>query len=601
MHLKTMGVLAAALMLVFAGVGCSRESYTTIAINGDGTVKMTEDFARSRSDVEGASWGPSPVDSADDEDADGPAPTASPVHAEPAPSATDTANGAAPDKGGASAGEKAASVSQAEKDARLEAEIRKALKPSPSENGSEPTYNFKIDSVEVGPEIVRARTTRSYKTLSDFVADSRDVFENTGLSHMTAEKDDAGKLRITLSLPAEAAEITATNLRVTRAQFLGNKFKGSLKFVMPGKVLSSSLPEVRDNETWIEIDAAKPESFDAAAKIVQEKLVIVAEPGPLAMAGFPLDSEKLAAAAAERRLEAAGPPILPAGPGYAAEALGVTTTMIHVFPEGRKFAAERFPSLLRDGAEGCSVEAELFPPRGRTLIDIQNVRALRAVDDVGREVKVPDAGGPGRREAAWGSVKSGGKSAGITLRVGLPVPGAKAFARIEAEAIVSTFAAWKEHPVADLKADPKAAIDLGDLVPGAKIVIVQIKESPRAGYDADPSPYINDGRPAAGRFAINGAVTGTVTFKITGPKAIEQFTFDLKTADGENLRAYNSSSNRFAAGGQSTRTIVTTYEHTSSLAPGAAAGKSKLVLVVRSPDGLKRERVKFTLEAVDLY
>jgi hypothetical protein len=87
------------------------------------------------------------------------------------------------------------------------------------------------------------------------------------------------------------------------------------KLALPGKILSSSLPGTEGNETWLRLDAEKPESVDAALKLVEAPLVITAELGGLKV-DEPLESKKLVRSAARRSSGEPDLPITEAGPGF---------------------------------------------------------------------------------------------------------------------------------------------------------------------------------------------------------------------------------------------------------------------------------------------
>jgi hypothetical protein len=286
-----------------------------------------------------------------------------------------------------------------------------------------------------------------------------------------------------------------------------------------------------------------------------------------------------AAAAAARKAEEAGaPPLTDAGPGFSAEALGITTTMIHVFPEGEKLAKDRMPQLLGE-RPGSTLQVNLYPPKGRTVLEVQGVRLVRAVDDQGREVKGPAEGNAGSSRTDYNGDSSGsrGRATRIVLNMDVPAAGAKTLAKVEGEAILTTALGQKEHAVSDLKADLQKEIDLGDLLPGAKMVITNVK-------DLD-----------------SNNANGQVAIKITGPKAIARIGFDVKSASGESFNAYHSMSSRESTGGETTANVTVQYSPIDRRPRSPAAEKPKLTLLLHVPADLKRERVKFTLETIDLF
>jgi len=565
MQLKSVMVLTAALGLVLAGAGCAKEMFVTVAISENGTVKVTETIAVDRKLAEQQIAMMDRQESGgEEEDSEGvtsaPAPTPAPT---PAPAV-------------APAG--APADAQARQDAALAAKIRDMMESDPPLRGAE-GVDFKIESIEVTKDIVRVAFSLVFADLKEFVAGAPEVLgREAGFGNWVLDKDDAGKLRLTLN-SSRSEGMSPRESKQMRSMLTASGFKAGLKIVMPGKVLSSTLPETRDNETSFSVDASRPESLDAMEKILTQKQVIVSEPGKLAMDSLPLDSAKLAAESRVRASPGAGLPIVDAGPGYAAEPLGITTTVVHVFPEAEKVLKGRARAMLADAQAGCTIEAQLYAPKGRNLLEVGSARVLKAVDDQGREVK--PLAREGYEEERRSSIRSSrdddeeAQTASLTLALALPAPGAKTIAKVEGEIIVTSHAGWQEHSVADLAADPKKEIDLEDVLPGAKMVITKIQE------------------PKGGR----GSGGSRVTVKITGPALVNQVKVAVGTDAGGTVRSYGQSSMTRTAKDVTTRTLTVYYE----MPQGAAADGKKPVLLVRFPKDLKRERVKFTMESIDLF
>jgi hypothetical protein len=596
MQLKSVMVLTAALVLVLAAGGCYKIMSVTVAINENGTAKVTETIAVDRKAVEAQIAMQERRESGGEEDeseepaptpAPAPAPTPAPAAAPtpapaaaPAPTPAPAATPAAPAPSAPAAAPAGAPVdAQARQDAELAAKIRDLMESEPPLRGAE-GVDFKVESVEVDKDTVQITLSLTFADLKEFVAGAPETLgQVTGFGNWVLDKDDAGKLRLTLN-PSRSEGMSPRESKQMRSALTSSGFKGgSLKFVMPGKVLSSTLPETKDNETTFSVDASKPESLDALEKTLGQKQVIVAEPGQLAMGDLPLDSSKLAAESRGRASPGEELPIVDAGPGYTVEPLGITTTVVHVFPEAEKVLKDRAKAMLADAGAGCTIEAHLYAPKGRNFLDVSSARVLKAVDDQGREVKpLAQDAGEGRRATIRSSRNEEGEegqTASLTLALALPAPGAKTLAKVEGEAIVTSYAGWQEHPVTDLAADPKKEIDLGDLVPGAKMVITKVKEQ-KAGRESK---------------------VGRVTVKVTGPALVRQLRLETKVEGSDAGRNYGSSSSVRVSKGVVTRTVMVSY----NLQAEAAAQGKKPVLVVRFPKDLKRERVKFTMESIDLF
>ena len=587
MQLKSVMVLTAALVLVLAGAGCVKEMFITVAINENGTVKVTEVMSVDRKLVEQDIARQERMQRGGEEDEDAevvtpaPAPTPAPATAPTAaPAATPAAPApSAPAPAPAPAPAGAPVDAQARQDAELVAKIRDMMESDLPLKGSD-GVDFKIESIEVTKDIVRIAFSLVFADLKEFVAGAPETLgQGTGFGNWLLDKDDAGKLRLTLN-SGRSEGVSPRESKQMRSALTTSGFKGGLKIVMPGKILSSTLPETKDNETSFTVDAARPESLDAMEKVLGQKQVIVAEPGKLAMDVLPLDSAKLAAESQGRGSPGEGLPIVDAGPGYTVEPLGITTTVVHVFPEAEKVLKGRARAMPADAQAGCTIEAHLYAPKGRNFLDVSSARVLKAVDDQGREVKplAQEGDEVGRATIRSSRNEEGeeeGQTASLTLALALPAPGAKTLAKVEGETLVTSYAGWQEHPVADLAADPKKEIDLGDLVPGAKMVITKVKEQ-KAGRESK---------------------VGRVTVKVTGPALVRQLRLETQVEGSDASRDYGSSSSVRISKGVVTRTVTVSY----NLQAEAAAQGKKPILVVRFPKDLKRERVKFTMESIDLF
>jgi hypothetical protein len=418
----------------------------------------------------------------------------------------------------------------------------------------------------------------TYKDLKTMLTNIRSSGMTGG--NMVLEKDDKGKLRLTYSM-VSSGRYRRTETARYEQMLTQTKATGTWKFVMPGKVLSSSLPDVKDNTASITFDTAKQESVDALKKLITDGVVVVAEPGRLKMDDLPLDSTKLAMARYE---PPQGPgkdlPIVDAAPGFRVKPLSVSTSSVHYFD-----GAEKFPDQLEMVSSsatnsGCVVYARLFPPKDRQVLSLDSARVLKAVDDHNREVKSLAAEDQGR--SGFRTFRGGGdepKYVDLQLHLALPQPDAEALEKIQGEAVVTSFGKWKEHTIKDPKADPKNVIDLADVLPDTTMIIKDIKErKPRGQHEAASS---------------------SVVIEIKGPKGVQSVEFTMRPEDdaGEErgyTHSYVNSDRSSVAQGKSVRTVTLSTTR-------AGQNQGKLVLVVRYPDDIKRERVSFTLEAVDLF
>jgi hypothetical protein len=289
-------------------------------------------------------------------------------------------------------------------------------------------------------------------------------------------------------------------------------------------------------------------------------------------------------------------PITDAGPGFIAEALSLTINTLHKFPgavekpetPGMESADEILSDvenvdattaaemqaidgemMTSDGStEGVFVTAQLFPPRNRMIKSLSEVKITRAVDDQGRAVRLPvetnNVPGLNRWGSYGGSAISG---VNFSLRLALPEPDAQSIEEIEGEAIALTLGDWRSVTLTNLQADPRKEIDLGELVPGAKIVIRKVETKNRQSVEA----------------------------RVEGPIEIRLLDFRLVAGERKVRGSNYSERPGTETEGKPTRQLtINAYDYNFS-ASGRPFG-----LEIRFPKDSKRERVRFKLTALDL-
>ncbi len=423
-----------------------------------------------------------------------------------------------------------------------------------------------LRSVDVTEKTVTLAVTVDYETLSDFVAATPQVWNDYGFRSLVIDTDEEGRLRLALGGHPQVAGVRPS----MRARLKSAGYKAALRLTLPGKIVSSTFPETDGATTGITVDAADEESLEAYLAFFGTKQVVVCEPGALALDGLPLDSSDLAPTPMDPSAsQYEDVPVTGAGEGFIVEALGVTTRTVHVFEDGVKRLGDAAGMLLGGEPAGCQVKAKLYTPPRRRVLQASGTRVLEAVDDKGRKIPQSD------RRYVGGVYSSGEASntADLTLNLALPAPDAQAIQRIRAETIAVTFADWKEHVIRNVQADPETSHDLGDLVPGAKLVVNKI-----AFEEQDDSFR-----------------TGVIRMKLTGPPAVQRMAFEAETGTKRG-RSHEGGSSQRRDGDTVVRELeLRLYGETGTLK------NAKIDLRVKMPDDLKRERVPFTVEAVDLY
>ena len=426
----------------------------------------------------------------------------------------------------------------------------------------------KLDSIDVKSNVVRAVTTQIFPSLEELLKNPHVLWGQSGLAFesLRFEKADSGNLRLTLAPYSGNARWTKNAKQMWKA----SKVNIELRFVLPGKVLSSGFPQTEGNATWLTIDAKKDETLAAASKLYDAPTVITAELGGLKIDG-PLDSKTLQRQSGRRG--GGGEPELPitdARPGFAAEPMSVTITTLHWFPEGQKHL-KNASSNFGHQPTGAVVRAKLFAPKGRTLQSVTGVRVLNAVDDKGRPIASAKADDDLGESAAYSSGGRGqANSMQVQLSLPLPAADAQSIEQLDAEAIALTAGNWKEMTVPNVTANSTNEVDLARVLPGAKLTITKVTSKNRQT---------------------------TVRAQIKGPPAIRQLEVQAKTGGQQNANSWMNERGFKTKGAESTRNF-TLQAYGMSEDGEAVAGP--LLIVVRFPEDQKKERVKFSLKALDL-
>ena len=555
--MKTLNYLNAAALAVAFVVGSARgqsfrsmefgggDNHTILVLKSDGSSTLTNDTVQPRKSLEMQviSWERyskmSEGNGPEDEDAA----TAAPQPSKPAPKALTNEE--------------------------LIAKLREMYQQRPdlSEEAA-----LKIETVEVSTNSVRIVTTRSFASIKELLSENPYTWGPNALMFENARFELAtnGNLRVTFTPNQGAARYARNISRVWKSE----KMKFDWKLVLPGKILGSGLPNTQDTATWLSLDAEKPDTLDAALKLIGSPLVITAESAGIKL-DAPLESKSLVQAAGRHRKVQPDLPITDAGPGFLAEPVSITLSTVHYFPEGEKYFKDR-PEAAMYGlvSTGAVVWAKLFPPKGREIKSVSGLKVKAAKDDKGR----PIAGivGEGDNDESYSEVisynsneseKSG--AARVELHLALPASDAKTIDELEAEAVALTIGGWKEMVLTNVQADAKKEIDLGEVLPGAKLVIKKV----------------------AGRKPQK-----TVEASLEGPKEISQIEVKLKLSGRRGQS--NMNERRSATSGSKTTRNITIQAYEFEMDGEADSGPPSLL--VRYPQDVKRERVQFKLTALDL-
>jgi len=444
-------------------------------------------------------------------------------------------------------------------DEELAAKIREIYQ---QQSNFGPQAGTEVEKVEVSTNSVRVVTRRGFGSLRELLSENAHFWGPSLLMYDEArfETDTNRNLRITFSPAQGAARYGKTLGRGWKAA----KTKFEWKLTLPGKILSSGLPGTKGNETWLRLDGEKPDVVDAALKLVETPLVITAELGGLKV-DEPLESRKLMRTAWRQTRPEPDLPITDAGPGFQAEPLSLTISTVHYFPGAKEHLKDR-PEAAMFGSEspGLVVGAKLFPPKGRMIRSVSGLRVKAAKDDKGRAI-------PGAADASEDAISFSDSSFGsgereksgaarIQLSLGLPAPDAKTVDQLEAEGVVLT----------NIQADAKKEIDVGEVLPGAKLIVKKISGK----------------RPQQ-----------MIELRMEGPPAVNQLEAKIKLS-GRHGGSSNVSNQRTTTSGNKTTRSLTVQAF--EFDPTETGKGEPPTLVVRYPQDVKRERVQFKLTALDL-
>jgi hypothetical protein len=544
----------------FFGFG-QGESQTTVAIRPDGAVAITNIAIQSRSmlEIQVSSWERfSKMDEAGENEED---------------------------SSEASPPEKPATATNTLSNAQLETKVKAMFGKINEMGGAEAP---KLDRVEFSSNTVRLVTIQNLASLKEMFASGIYRWGPSTLGYQNARLalDTNQNLSFTF-LPPPHADRYLKNLS---SGWKSSRTKWTWKLILPGNIISSGLPHTEGNATWVEIDAEKPETLTAAAKLPGTTLTITATPSGLAVAQ-PLDARQILKANRAGSKKQGEPPVVDAGPGFVAEASGVSITTTHLFPEGERYRPKDSPYSYRDSeSQGTTIHAKLFPPKERQIRGLFKVKVLSAKDDQGRPVtkEAPRAAAEGSEtepdedietdtsemnmETTFNS-DSSEKQASVQLQfqLGLPAADAKTIEELEGEVIVQTIGGWKEMTLTNVTADTNQAIDLSELLPGARLVVKKI------GGQAQQT---------------------TVDIRLEGTNTVSQLDIKIKSA-GEF--SHNAGYSETRGSDSPTNSVRNLTLRSFSFSPsGEKVEKTPPSLILRLPQDARHERVRFKLANLDL-
>ena len=545
-------------------VGCGGEFHTAITVNADGSARIDSTFSTSRADIERQLrwWRESADRRARQQEWDE---GSLPVEQEPdAPEPADHEE-----------------LTEEQKFAR---DVRLMLEEELNDNLADDAPRSQITDLTIGEEQISFTLTGKFKDLEQFITQLPLTIPDSPYNRVQLEKTDDGNIRLTIS-PSERV-MAFVKPDQLKGMIKAQKTKASVKITLPGEIKTSSMPTREGNTTEYVLDPTDDETIEQMFTLLTKPVVIEAAPGGLDLSALPLDSGEPEAMAfgegprGEAEDVGAGVPITEPDAKYLTEALSVTKTVVHTYPGAEDFHEN--PYNRYGEQSGAQVQAQLYPPRGRMIRGLQSLKITKAVDDQDRPIEVPAAQPLSYHDP---SEARPDQPVELGLRLKLPKPDAEAIELVEGEAVVSTFDRWLTHRVDPLKPAPDKQIDLSDVLEGATLTI-QRTRTPR--IDKEDEDQGND-------------LEGAVQLVLLGPPAVPALDVTIELPGFGHVNSHNREERITEEDGKTRYFIEMHYSTWFWGDEGEVPPQVKPVLIIRYPDGIKRHRVKFKLEALDLF
>ena len=436
-------------------------------------------------------------------------------------------------------------------------------------------------SVTVDEDYLHAEGKAHFDSLELLVKHGAYYWERAGIDQFRIEKNDAGNI-VAIATPDENFSGRDRQLRRILAS---QKFKGSFRLIMPGKIVSSPLPNTQDNETWLDVDAEDSASLDQLLEMMSQSLQIEAEPGSIDLSVLPLDSEELYEPPVHsesgvdqyyKSLEAVDAP-----DGYYAEAISLTINTMVLMPGAKEQLGDRLEYLGRGESNTANIRAKLFAPVGQKLLAMSKVEVEGAVDDLGNQIELNKKESPYGMYGYmrhYGGDEEANEALDFNVTLGLPDPEAQAIEEVSGMLEVVAFDDWAEHKIENVRANPDREHDLSDILPGATVKINRY----RRHVEAEGG---------------HSNVQGYLAIEVQGGPEVQTVQFEVVIPGSDRISSYTNMDQTNTKLDVTTRTLLLNYHEWMD----GVLDPDSIVLVIRYPKGIRRERVPLFLEALDMY
>lgn len=438
------------------------------------------------------------------------------------------------------------------------------------------TYKKKTDtflslvSISIAEKNVRLVLSGTYPTFRQFYSHQRNLLEWPSAKAITLKRNADGKLLF---------ELTP---HVTKFQKYGipNALGLSLTLKFPGKILESTLPDVAEDSTSINIASDAPTREEKLKNLTKQTIRVLAE-----CDDFPKTAEMRFKRANQNDSIEMTPKTFASIPTTNAPLRAhrifpneTTVSRFVIFPEAEeifKLRGKDMPLHDETMPSSLAINVCLLPPEGRKLLWVEKpLSFICAVDNKGRDIPSLSAG----RQMHYFSDDSFSldRKEQYEFSLAQPESDANAVEHLMAQAVVVTCADFssKSIPLQSKKED--TVVDISDLIPGAKMTIQDVESKSRN----------------------QSMIEGKCTVVLSGPPAINFISCDIKYGDETSTRNNINRNESTNSNGITTKSMfMNFYAYSHSDTPIHQTP----TLIIYFPLDIKKENVTYLLDGVDFY
>ena len=419
-----------------------------------------------------------------------------------------------------------------------------------------------LTAVTIDETMVRLSLSGAYPTFQRFLAHQQRSLDWNAFETIEAQPGTDGTLVVHLVPDTDGGDISALP---KHAKSL------SVRFVFPGGVRESTLPETDGNATFITIGKDDPKRAERLDAFASGEIRIVAE-----APGFPESAamqvqEDLMPMVEDNRNPFDTLPVVPAQPGaHRIQALGTVLRRATLFAQAQPYTEGSTEHI--DMRSGLTVTAQLIAPAQRRILWMREpITLISAIDEQGRAIGMRKDGG---RSYSTNRMQDRSRPVVIQAELQTPAPDAHAVERLELKTDIVTCEGFRSKSIS--VNEPGKAMDIADVLPGATVTIRKFDQS-------SEHPRM---------------LQATCTIVAVGPAAVKQLLFECKVANNESVSGFAAGDATVTKDGVSTRTLslnLHTFIQDDSGAPVTP------MIEVQLPINIRKESVNYVLEGVDFY